>query len=138
MAELKQPANRTDPSVRFLSQLGLATLLWAATFWATKTDWFTAGAASVTARAALVVLGIGGFLPVVFVYVKSIRMQDEFNQRIQLVALGVSFAALSVISYCVDLLHQARFIPQPSSGGLWALMIVVWFVTMLITPRFYR
>jgi hypothetical protein len=138
MAEPRQSSNKPDPSIKFLSQLGLATLFWAATFWATKTDWFTTGAASVTARAALVVLGIGGFLPVVFVYVKSIRMQDEFNQRIHLVALGVSFAVLSVVSYSVDLLHQAGFIPQPSSSGLWALMIVVWFVTMLITPRFYR
>ncbi len=138
MAELEPSPNRPDPSIRFLSQLGLATVFWVATFWSTKADWLTTGATSVPARAALVALGIAGFLPVVFVYVKSIRMQDEFNQRIHLVALGVSFAVLSVISYSVDLLHQARFIAQPSSGGLWALMLVVWFVAMLITPRFYR
>jgi len=138
MAESPQSRTKPDPTVRFLSLQVLITLIWMATFWATKADWVTARATGVPARAALVALGIGGFLPVVFLYARSIRMQDEFSQRIHLVALGVAFAVLSVVSYSVDLLHQARFIAQPSSGGLWALMLVVWFVTMLITPRFYR
>ena len=43
------------------------------------------------------------FVPVVLVYVKSIRMQDEFNQRIH---------------YSTDLLFQAGFIPQFPSTGL--------------------
>ena len=131
-------ATSNDATIRFLSQLVIATVLWSATFLATKSDWLTAHATGLGARAALVAVGIGGFLPTLFVYVKSIRLQDEFNQRVHLVALAIAFAVLAVISYSVDLLHQAQFIPQPSSAGLWALMIGVWFVAMIITPRFYR
>lgn len=137
MAEPKQNSNRADPNVRFLGQLALTTLLWAATFFATKADWLTT-TTSLPGRVALVAIGVGGFLPVVFLYAKSIRMQDEFNQRLHLIALGIAFATLAVISYTVDLLHQAGFMRQPPSGGLWALMLVVWFVSMLIVPRFYR
>jgi hypothetical protein len=138
MAERNPTPAPPDSTLRFLGQVALATALWAATFAATKADWLTARATSVPARLALVAIGIGGFLPVVFVYAKSIRLQDEFNQRLHLVALGVAFAALGVLSYSVDLLHQAHFIGQPGSGGLWALMLVVWFVTMMLVPRFYR
>jgi hypothetical protein len=127
MAELKQGGNKTDPNVRLLGQVALTTLLWASTFIATKADWF-ANATSLPVRIALVAIGIGGFLPVVFVYAKSIRMQDEFNQRLHLLALGIAFAVMGVLSYGADLLHQANFIPQPSSSGLWALMVAVWFI----------
>ena len=89
-------------------------------------------------RVALVVVGIGGFLPVVFVYAKSIRMQDEFNQRIHYIALSIAFALTAVVSYASDLLCQAGFIPQFPSTGLWALMVVIWFIAMIVTPRFYR
>ena len=137
MAELKQSGNRADPNLRLLGQVALTTVLWASTFVATKADWL-ANADTLPARIALVAIGIGGFLPVVFVYAKSIRIQDEFNQRLHLIALGVAFAVLGVASYSVDLLHQAHFLQQPPSGGLWALMIAVWFVAMLVVPRFYR
>jgi hypothetical protein len=137
MAEPKQVSRKTDPNVRLLAQVAFTTVLWAATFVVTRGDWFE-GSTSLPVRVALVAIGIGGFLPVVFVYAKSIRMQDEFNQRIHLIALGIAFAIVSVISYSIDLLHQANFIAQPPSGGLWALMVAVWFVTMLVVPRFYR
>lgn len=137
MIESKQSGSKPDPNLRFLAQMALTTTLWAATFYVTKADWLTA-ATGVAARAALVVVGFGGFVPVVFLYAKSIRLQDEFSQRVHLVALAIAFAVLAVISYGVDLLHQAHFIAQPPSTGLWALMVAVWFVSMLITPRFYR
>jgi hypothetical protein len=65
-------------------------------------------------------------------------MQDEFNQRIHLVSLACAFAATAVISYASDLLFQAGFIPQFPSTGLWALMVAIWFVGMIATPRYYR
>jgi hypothetical protein len=137
MAESHKQSGKPDAGVRFLAQMVITTVLWAGTFVVTKADWFT-GATGVPARAALVAVGFGGFLPVVFLYAKSIRMQDEFSQRVHLVALAIAFAVIAVISYGVDLLHQAGFIAQPPSAGLWALMMAVWFVTMMITPRFYR
>ena len=128
---------KTDPSIRFLAQVAFSTILWCATFVLTRSHWL-AGQDSLTPRVALVVIGIGGFLPIVYVYVKSIRMQDEFNQRIHYIALSIAFAFIAALSYVSDLLSQAGFIPPIPSTGLWALMVFVWFITMIVTPRFYR
>ena len=65
-------------------------------------------------------------------------MQDEFNQRIHYIALSIAFAVIAALSYASDLLTQAGVIPQIPSTGLWALMIAIWFVSMTVTPRFYR
>ena len=137
MAELKQSPSRADPNLRLLGQVALATILWASTFVATRADWL-AGATNLPARVALVVIGLGGFLPVVFVYAKAIRMQDEFSQRLHLIALGVAFAVMGVLSYGVDLLRQADFIAQPSSNGLWGVMLIVWWIAIVVIPRLYR
>jgi len=137
MPELKDRPNRTDPSIRLLGQVALTTALWASTCIATRADWLSKST-TLPARVALVAIGLGGFLPVVFVYAKSIRMQDEFSQRLHLIALGVAFAVLGVLSYGADLLHQANFIQQPSSNGLWALMVVVWWLAIVVIPRIYR
>ena len=128
---------RTDPNLRLLSQLAVASILWAATFVGTKSEWIS-HSDRLALRIALAVVGIAGFLPVVFVYVKSIRMQDEFNQRMHLVALASAFAVVAVVSYACDLLHQARFIPELPATGLWALMVVIWFVSIIVTGRYYR
>ena len=72
---------KLDPNVRLLGQVAVTTILWAGTFVASKTDTF-GHPDSLAMRLALVAVGIGGFLPVVYVYAKSIRMQDEFNQRV--------------------------------------------------------
>jgi hypothetical protein len=128
---------KVDPNVRLLGQVAVTTVLWAGTFLASKTDTF-GHPDTLAMRVALVVVGIGGFLPVVYVYARSIRMQDEFNQRIHYIALSIAFALTAVVSYASDLLFQAGFIPQFPSTGLWALMVVIWFVAMIVTPRFYR
>jgi hypothetical protein len=128
---------KIDPNVRLLGQVALTTVLWAGTFFATKTETF-GHPAGVAMRVALVVVGIGGFLPVVYVYAKSIRMQDEFNQRLHYIALSFAFALTAIVSYASDLMSQAGFIRQLPSTGLWALMVAIWFATMIVTPRFYR
>jgi hypothetical protein len=128
---------KLDSNVRFLGQMALASVLWAGTFIASKTD--TLGHPDTLAmRVALVMVGIGGFLPVIFVYVKSIRMQDEFNQRIHYIALSIAFAVTAAASYASDLLVQAGFVPQFPALGIWAIMVGIWFIAMIVTPRFYR
>jgi hypothetical protein len=128
---------KLDPNVRFLGQITLASVFWAGTFVASKTE--TLGhPGSLPMRVALVVVGIGGFLPVVFVYAKSIRLQDEFNQRIHYIALSIAFAVTAAASYAFDLLVQAGFVPQFPALGIWALMVGIWFIAMIVTPRFYR
>ena len=131
------PQHKLDPSFQLLRQIAFATVLWATTFVLTKGDWL-AHPTTMPLRLALVAIGIGGFVPVVLVYAKSIRMQDEFNQRLHLVSLAVAFAITAVVSYAADLLHQAGFIPELPSTGVWALMVAIWFVSMLVTQRYYR
>ena len=126
-----------DPNVRLLRDIALTTVLWATTFVISKNEWF-AEPRGMPLRVALVVMGIGGFLPVVFVYARSIRMQDEFNQRMHLVALSIAFATIAVLSYAADLVRQAGFISHVPGAGLWALMVGVWFISMLLTSRYYR
>ena len=128
---------RSNTNVRLLGQVAVTTILWAATFVGTKSDWI-AHPKSLPMRVGLAVVGIGGFLPIVFVYAKSIRMQDEFNQRMHLVALAAAFAVVAAVSYACDLLHQAAFIPELPATGLWALMVAIWFVSMIVTARYYR
>ena len=132
MAESKR-----DSGVVFLVQMLGAAALWASTFVFSKSEW-AQHATTLGSRLAVVLLGMAGFLPVVFVYVKSIRIQDEFSQRVHLVALASAFAITAVISYAVDLLQQAAFIPPVPATGLWAVMIAVWFICMVIAPRSYR
>ena len=129
--------HKVDPKIRLLQQVGITTVLWAGTFVATKSESF-GHPGSLGMRVALVAVGVGGFLPVLLVYVKSIRMQDEFNQRIHYIALSIAFALTAAVSYSADLLFQAGFIPQIPATGLWALMVAIWFVSMMVTPRFYR
>jgi hypothetical protein len=128
---------KTNQSIRHIRQTAIVTILWAGTFVATKNESF-AHPESLAMRLTLLVVGVGGFLPVLFLYAKSIRMQDEFSQRIHYIALSIAFAFIAALSYVSDLLSQAGFIPQIPSTGLWALMVFVWFITMIVTPRFYR
>jgi uncharacterized YccA/Bax inhibitor family protein len=137
MAEPSKRPGKTDPNIRLLGQVLLAALLWGSTFAATHSDWL-ARAANLPARVALVATGVGGFLPMVFVYARAIRMQDEFSERLHLIALGIAFAIVGVLSYAVDMLHQAHFIEQPSSYGVWFVMLVVWWLAIVIIPRLYR
>jgi hypothetical protein len=130
-------ALKTDQQIRLIRQSAITGVLWAVTFVATKNESF-GHPGSLAMRLALIVVGIGGFLPVIFLYAKSIRMQDEFSQRIHYIALSIAFAFIAALSYVIDLLTQAAFIPQIPSTGLWALMVFVWFITMILTPRFYR
>ena len=130
--KIKQNAN-----VKLIRQTAITSILWAGTFVATKNE-SLGHPGSFAMRLALVVVGVGGFLPVIFLYAKSIRVQDEFNQRIHYIALSIAFAFIAALSYVSDLLSQAGFTPQIPSTGLWALMVFVWFITMIVTPRFYR
>jgi hypothetical protein len=128
---------KVDLNIRLIQQVAFGAVLWATTFVATKSDSF-GHPASLGMRITPLIVGVGGFLPVILVSAKSIRMQDEFNQRIHYIALSIAFAVTAAVSYASDLLSWAGFIPQLPSTGLWALMVVIWFVSMTVTPRFYR
>src|SRR5262249_39553115 len=133
MAERKQG----DPGVRMLGQLAAATGLWLATYFyctrrlATHVD-------GTVVRAAIAAIGIAGFLPWVFFTAKAIRMEDEFSRRTRYVSLAIAFAVTGVASFTLDYLHFAGFIAEWPVTNLWMVMVVIWWVAMLATARYYR
>ena len=60
-------AEKLDPNIRLIRQVAVTTVLWGATFVATRSDWL-AGQATRAGRVALVAIGLAGFIPIVFVY----------------------------------------------------------------------
>jgi hypothetical protein len=129
--------NDRHHGIRLTGPIAIVTLLWVATLFAVKLRPISPGQ-GLALRVALVVAGIGGFLPWVYVYVKSIRAQDEFNQRIHLVGIAIAFALTGVASYACDFLERAGFIPAFPASGVWVLMVILWFGSMVGTSRYYR
>jgi hypothetical protein len=133
MAQQKTP----DGGIRLLRQIALAMAIWLVT---------TVGAikgldrhdASAGVRALLAAVGILGFLPWVFVVRKAIFLEDEFNQRIHLIAIAATFALTGTGSFAVDMLHRAHLVPELPVTGLWIWMGVAWWISIMATARFYR
>ena len=69
---------------------------------------------------------------------KVIAEQDEFTFRIHLVAIAVTFALTGVASYACDFLEKAGFIPELPFTALWPAMVVVWWISIMATARYYR
>ncbi len=126
-----------DSGVRHLAELALTTLLWAATYGGAA-RFLHGDALSLPARIGLVAIAIGGFLPWVYVIARVIAAQDEFTLRIHLAAIAVTFALTGVASYACDFLEKAGFIPELPVSALWMAMVVVWWISIMATARFYR
>jgi hypothetical protein len=94
--------------------------------------------ASVTLRAAAVVIAIVGFLPWPLATAKLVRMHDEFTRRIHLIALGIAFAATGLFIFAADMLQRAGFIEYISLMTIWLVMLGVWWVAIMATEWYYR
>src|SRR6476469_8241900 len=126
-----------DPGVRLLSQVAVTLFLWVATF-LVATSRLAREGHSLTVRVLLVALAVAGFLSWVYVAGKSIFAQDEFNQRVHLVAIAVAFALTAVASFACDLLRRAGLVEGVSLGGAWMFMVLAWGASLIGTSRYYR
>jgi hypothetical protein len=72
------------------------------------------------------------------VTVAAIRRLDELQQRIQLIAIAVSFAATGALVSFTLLFRVARLGWAPAGTGLWEFMLVVWAVSVVVLNRRYR
>ena len=131
------PQSPRDGGIRLLKQILLALVIWLGALTVSNLGLAGDGHGSLT-RALLAVLGIAGVLPWLYVTAKSILAQDEFTQRVHLVALAWAFAATALLSLSADLLQKAGFLHQLSFGTAWAAMIVFWAVSLFATSRYYR
>jgi len=85
-------------------------------------------AGTLVARIAAVAIGTSGWLPMLAVTAHVIRVGDEFQRRIHLVAIACAFASALVILTLLDMLTRARFIAEPSLSALWVIFAVTWAV----------
>lgn len=93
---------------------------------------------SAAVRGAAVVLGLAGFLPWIWMASRAIVAQDEFTRRIHFIALAWAFAATGIFLLAADLMVRARFMDYLSLMTIWMFMIVAWWVSLMLTTRYYR
>ena len=129
----RQPASR----LRLLGHVAGSAVVWLTAMLAATRVLHTQPPSRML-RGAMVVLGTLGTLPLVWTLGRLIRAEDEFSRRIHLAALGVAFGALAVCLVSGDLLVRAGFIDDVSFGAIWMGMLVIWWLSIVITTRYYQ
>ena len=126
-----------DPRVRILARMAASLALWAITFIAAHRI-LSADPASVFVRAGAVALAVLGCLPWVWMASRAIVAEDEFTRRIHFIALSWAFAATGVFVMTSDFLARAHFIDYLPIMYIWMFMIVAWWISIMLTARYYR
>ena len=93
---------------------------------------------SLAGRVTAVLIGVGGLFPWVWVVSIAIRAQDEYKQRIHLVALGVAFGATGVFVMTADLLIRAGFVDYLPLSWIVMWMACAWAMSIAVASRLYR
>ena len=132
-----QMKDEKDPGVQLLARLAVSLLLWAATMIGAYKilDREPGGLAT---RAGAVALAMAGFLPWVWMVSRAIMAEDEFTRRTHFIALAWAFAATSVFVVGADLLVRAHFVDYVAPMHIWMFMIGGWWISMMLTARYYR
>jgi hypothetical protein len=128
---------KRDPVVRLVTLMVTATLFWFVSL-AIASLTLNREPASALLRASMVALAMAGLLGWLYATAQAIRAQDEFTQRIHLIAMSCAFAATAVFAFAVDFLQRAGFVGYHSFTTIWLVMIAVWWISMVITSRVYR
>ena len=89
-------------------------------------------------RGAMVALAVVGVLPWIWVIARVIRAQDEFSRRLHLIALSVAFGATALLLFTAMFLQLAGFIDYVSLPAILGMMMVVWWLSIVVTTRYYR
>ena len=130
-------AEERDPGVQLIVRLAATLLLWAATQVGANLV-LASETTSVPLRSAAAVAGVVGVLPWIWMSSRAILREDEFTRRIHFVALSWAFAATGVFVYAVDLLTKAHFIGYASYTTIWIFMVLAWWISIVVTSRYYR
>ena len=132
-----QQAQQKDPGVQMIVRLAGAAVLWAVTLIGTR--WVLDDeSSSRVARLAAVAVALAGVMPWVWMTSRAILREDEFTRRVHFVALSWAFAATGLFIYAVDLLTGAHLVNYVSYTTIWIFMVVAWWLSIVITTRYYR
>ena len=131
-------ATRKDPTgLRPLVLLAASLLVWAVTL-VISVRVLHRQPDSRLLRVAMVALGVGGFLSWLVAMGRLIMTQDEFSQRIHLVAIALTCAATAVLLMTGDLLQTAGFLGYVPLQGIWMAMGVLWWLAIVVASWSYR
>jgi hypothetical protein len=126
-----------EPGLRVVGQLVGAMAVWLATF-VTAARVLEDEPTSALLRGTMVAVAVLGILPAIWVLGVAIRAQDEFSRRVHLVALGVAFGATAVVIIGADFLQRAGFVDYVSLTTILFAMVLLWWLSIFVTARFYR
>jgi len=126
-----------DSRVGVLARLAGSLALWAVAFIAANRI-LNADPASPLIRAGAVALAVFGCLPWIWMASRAIVAEDEFTRRVHFIALSWAFAATGVFVMASDFLARAHFIDYLPIMYVWMFMIVAWWISIMLTARYYR
>ena len=72
-----------------------------------------------------------------WVVLRELRRMDELQMRIQLEALGFSFAGTAILTFSYGFLEGLGY-PRLSMFNVWPVMAVLWIVGLLLARRRYQ
>jgi hypothetical protein len=127
---------RTD--VRAVTWLVLGLLIWVTTMIVAKRTLLSGPESAMTLRAAMVVVGIGGFVAWLAAMARFVAGLNEFSQRVQFLSIAIAFVATVLVAIAGDFLQAAGFLGHVDFQGIWMLMIVLWWLGMIATSIYYR
>jgi len=94
--------------------------------------------ASAVLRGSMVVLGAGGFAVFLASAARLARFEDEFSQRIYLVAVALASGTTAVLLMAGALLQAAGLLGDVPLITIVMVMGVLWLFGILIAARYYR
>ena len=89
-------------------------------------------------RVAGVTLGAVGWIPMAAVVAAIIRAGDEFERRIHLVALALSFGSALLLLTALDWLVRADFFSPPPLMAIWLAFTVLWVLWLFVVKRHFE
>jgi hypothetical protein len=72
-----------------------------------------------------------------WVILRELRRMDELQRRIQLEALGFSFAGTAILTFSYGFLEGLGY-PRLSMFTVWPLLAVLWIVGLVLARRRYQ
>ena len=72
-----------------------------------------------------------------WVILRELRRMDELQRRIQLEALGFSFAGTAILTFSYGFLEGLGY-PRLSRFTVWPLLAVLWIVGLVLARRRYQ
>ena len=72
-----------------------------------------------------------------WIILRELRRMDELQRRIQLEALGFSFAGTAILTFSYGFLEGLGY-PRLSMFSVWPILAVLWVIGLLLARRRYR